>query len=102
MAGLPCDVCQEDSTVVLNGQSGLDADGVLVYRRWRVCTNPNCERYMHRRETLEHYPEQEPEQEVKIYEPTEVRRILRAMGGSLPPGASGELPLLPWPDGEAS
>lgn len=59
MAGLPCDVCQEDTIVIPQGVIGEDADGALVYRRYRVCVNPRCERYRHRRESLEMYLPQE-------------------------------------------
>lgn len=57
MAGLPCDVCQEETIVLPTGTEsvGEDADGQLIYRRYRVCINPTCERYRQRRETLEAY-----------------------------------------------
>ncbi len=61
MAGLPCDVCQEDTIVIPLGTVGEDAAGILFYRRYRVCVNPNCERYRQRRTSLEAYlPEDGP------------------------------------------
>lgn len=97
MPGLPCDVCQED-VYVLNGEVMDDANGQAYYRRYRVCINPKCGRYMHRRVTVEYYPEER--EKPKVYKPSEVRRILRAMGKPPPPTlrlASGEvIPPLPW------
>lgn len=57
MAGLPCDACQEPSLILPTGVDsvGEDVDGQLIYRRYRVCINPTCERYRQRRETLEAY-----------------------------------------------
>jgi len=76
MAGLPCDACQEE-TVVLNGEAGQDGDGANMYRRYRVCINPTCERYMLRRESAEIFLE--VENEIR-YRPADVKRILRATG----------------------
>ncbi|BDP42905.1 hypothetical protein DAETH_28740 [Deinococcus aetherius] len=96
MAGLPCDTCQEDSTIVLRGEAGLDGEDELIYRRWRVCLNPNCERYLHRRTSVEYYPEDQGEP--KVYELTELKRAMDALG--LRPNAPGnDLPMLPWGDG---
>ena len=55
MAGLPCDTCQEETVVIPSGMILQDDEGATAYRRYRVCINPNCERYCQRRETLEHY-----------------------------------------------
>ena len=63
MAGLPCDVCQEESIVIPVGVVGEDAQGTLIYRRYRVCVNPRCEKYRLRRESVEMYL---PGQEVQV------------------------------------
>lgn len=93
MAGLPCDVCQEDTTYVLRGEAGLDGSDELIYRRWRVCVNKACEKYLHRRVSVEYYPDEQGE--LTVYEPGEIRRLL-ASTGQRPPGDSGDLPMLPW------
>lgn len=95
MAGLPCDTCQEDSTIVLRGEAGLDGADELIYRRWRVCTNPRCERYLHRRVTAEYYPA--VQDTPKVYEEREIKRIIRAMG--LKSGPGDDSPMLPWDAG---
>lgn len=55
MAGLPCDVCQEATTVLSAGCSGIVSDTAdrVLFRRYRVCTNPECELYLFKRETFE-------------------------------------------------
>lgn len=53
MAGLPCEACQEETIVIPSAQIVEDAGGRVVYRRYRACTNPDCELYLVRRETLE-------------------------------------------------
>ena len=55
MAGLPCDACQEETAVVPSGEVGEDAEGQTIYRRYRVCINPHCQNYRHRRESVEFY-----------------------------------------------
>lgn len=55
MAGLPCDACQEETIVVPMGTVDVDVDGHTIYRRYRVCINPTCERYRQRRDTVEMY-----------------------------------------------
>lgn len=97
MSGLPCDACQEPTPVIQTFEPTLDGNGELVKLRWRVCTNPNCEKYMVRRVSVEYYPEQQGEP--YIYQPRQVKRILRAMGVNA--GAPlGDLPLLPWGEDE--
>lgn len=53
MSGLPCEACQEPTHVIPTGQLLDDANGRVLYRRFRVCTNTACEFYLIRRETLE-------------------------------------------------
>lgn len=55
MAGLPCDACQDETIVLPNALVLQDDEAATAYRRFRVCINPNCERYRQRRETLEQY-----------------------------------------------
>ena len=55
MAGLPCDACGEESLVIPTGEVGEDAEGQTIYRRFRVCINPACTKYRHRRESIEFY-----------------------------------------------
>lgn len=99
MAGLPCDTCQEDTTYVLRGEAGLDGSDELIYRRWRVCVNKRCERYLHRRVSVEYYPEDQGEP--TIYEPGEIKRLLAATGQRLEESEDA-LPMLPWDEEEAS
>lgn len=72
MAGLPCDVCQEDTVVLSHGEIGVDADDRLLYRRFRTCNNPNCSKYRLRRATVEVFIEA-PERKVT---PAEIRAFL--------------------------
>lgn len=53
MAGLECDKCLQPTRVIDNGKTETDADGRVLYRRYRVCTNPTCPRYKIRRESVE-------------------------------------------------
>lgn len=99
MAGLPCDACQEPVPVVQVFDAALDGDGELIKVRWRVCTNPKCEKYMLRRVSVEYYPAQQGEPH--MYKPGDVKRLLRAMGVN-PNAPSADLQLLPWGEGEAS
>ncbi|OWL96541.1 hypothetical protein CBQ26_09190 [Deinococcus indicus] len=55
MAALPCDICQEETVVIPSGLILVDAEGAVAYRRYRVCTNPRCERYRVRRESIEQF-----------------------------------------------
>ena len=95
MPGLPCDTCQEDSSYVLNGEDLDDATGQTYFRRFRVCTNPRCPKFMHRRISVEYYPEDQGKP--KVYQPDEFNRLRRAMG-MYKPGtfADDASPLLPW------
>lgn len=74
MAGLTCDVCQEPTYVLSNGELGTDADDRVVYRRFRTCVNPTCEQYLIRRESLElMLPPSEAPKKVNL---NEVRDVL--------------------------
>ncbi|WP_288482124.1 hypothetical protein [uncultured Deinococcus sp.] len=53
MAGLPCEVCQEEAIVVPSGFIVSDNSGNTIYKRYRVCSNPTCDLYLIRRETFE-------------------------------------------------
>lgn len=50
---LPCECCQEPMIVLPNGEPILDAADRTVYRRFAVCTNPDCDFYLLRRVTYE-------------------------------------------------
>lgn len=76
MAGLPCDVCQEETTVMSNGEAGTLENGVLFYRRYRVCTNPKCPRCGEVRNTGEAFlPDPETVRKVSA---REVKRLRKA------------------------
>ncbi|WP_288432673.1 hypothetical protein [uncultured Deinococcus sp.] len=55
MASLPCEACQEETTVIPTGIILEDSMGALACRRFRVCTTPECELYLIRRESLEQF-----------------------------------------------
>lgn len=53
MTGLPCEACQEPMIVFQSGALVDDANGRVLYRRFRVCANTACKFYLIRRTTLE-------------------------------------------------
>ncbi|GEM48817.1 hypothetical protein DC3_44520 [Deinococcus cellulosilyticus NBRC 106333 = KACC 11606] len=53
MAGLECDKCLQPTRVIDNGKTETDADGRVIYRRYRVCANPTCPMFRIRRESVE-------------------------------------------------
>lgn len=61
MAGLPCEVCQEEALVIPTARVIEDATGRMVYHRYRTCTNPDCDLYLVRRNTLEVFVPLEPD-----------------------------------------
>lgn len=75
MAGLECDVCMNPTIVIDNGVAETDADGRVTYRRYRVCTNPNCQKFRHRRETVEIFLPDDPAEEPFLVSPRELKMV---------------------------
>lgn len=53
MAGLPCEECRAPMVVIPSGSNVEDAARRVMYRRHRVCINPECSLYLIQRETFE-------------------------------------------------
>lgn len=55
MASLPCEACQEATTVIPGGIIIEYSSGALAYSRFRTCMTLGCDLYLIRRETLEQF-----------------------------------------------